>query len=135
MGRQSGPKRPRYILYHGAVGGNTINAIEVGNQTTATVTNLIGAQQISFLWSPLTLNWCQCAFGGCADHSPRHFLAAQHLGHRRPGYRREFRHRPLPFTISDAQLPQACSLFRDVFESGFGPESNIIFGGSNSTGP
>jgi len=27
---------------------NTINAIEVGNQTTATVTNLSGAQQISF---------------------------------------------------------------------------------------
>src|SRR6266481_5179906 len=31
-----------YILYSGAVGGHAINATEVGNQTTTTVTNLIG---------------------------------------------------------------------------------------------
>src|SRR6266516_7470435 len=31
-----------YILYNGAVGGHAINATEVGNQTTATVTNLFG---------------------------------------------------------------------------------------------
>src|SRR5436309_11935862 len=31
-----------YILYNGAIGGHATNATEVGNQTTATVTNLFG---------------------------------------------------------------------------------------------
>src|ERR1044071_9381935 len=31
-----------YVLYHGAIGGSALKAIEVGNQTTATVTNLFG---------------------------------------------------------------------------------------------
>ena len=31
-----------YVLYNGAIGGHAINATEVGNQTTATVTNLFG---------------------------------------------------------------------------------------------
>jgi hypothetical protein len=31
-----------YILYHGAISGNAISAIETGNQTTTTVTNLFG---------------------------------------------------------------------------------------------
>src|SRR6266571_1093399 len=31
-----------YVLYSGAIGSHAINAMEVGNQTTATVTNLFG---------------------------------------------------------------------------------------------
>src|SRR6185503_772306 len=31
-----------YTLYHGAVGGSVIHTVEIGNQTTATVTNLFG---------------------------------------------------------------------------------------------
>ena len=47
-----------YILNYGAVGGNAINAIDVGNQTTATVTNLFGGITNFFLSSPMTLNGC-----------------------------------------------------------------------------